>query len=259
MMRSPLAFVLVGLAFAATATGSGTTASPFELTMTGRVGKQVGLAKWLHEGTFTAAAPFCSAGRGEDISAKETRPTISDRVFTCGDGRGSITARVVSHEAEHTVEVTGTWAIVSGTGAFADLRGHGTLTGAPLSGDPRQPGTLTFRTTWRGVVDFDAVGPSLEITRLSALKLRRPAGSYSVRIGFSTADNVAPNAVSYEVRALRSNFQLASKRGETAGGEVSVMLRVRSLEPLRKLRLEIDALDPLGNKTSIARALKLPR
>jgi hypothetical protein len=37
------------------------------------------------------------------------------------------------------------------------------------------------------------------------------------------------------------------------------MLRVRSLEPLRKLRLEIDALDPLGNKTSIARALKLPR
>ena len=259
MIRSLVVCVLIGLAVAGAGTGARTAASPFELTMTGKVGKQVGaFAKFLHEGTFTAAAPFCSAGRGEDISLQITRPTISDRVFTCGDGTGSITARVVSNEAEHTVEATGTWTIVSGTEAFADLRGHGTLTGAPLSGDPRQPSTLTFRATWRGVVDFDSTAPSLHIRRITASKVRRP-NSYSLRIGFSTADNVVENAVSYEIRLLRSNFQLGSKHGKTAGGEVSVVMLVRSLDQLRKLRIEIDALDPFGNKSSIARALNLPR
>lgn len=58
----------------------------FELVMDGRVGRQVAFAKWLHEGTFTASSPFCSAGTGVDLSATATRPTVSERVFTCANG-----------------------------------------------------------------------------------------------------------------------------------------------------------------------------
>jgi len=43
---------------------------------------------------------------------------------------------------------TGTWQIVSGTGSLADLRGKGNFTSVRTGGDPNDPETITFRSTW---------------------------------------------------------------------------------------------------------------
>ena len=55
--------------------------------------------------------------------------------FTCGDGSGSffVKLRARIHNSGST---TFKWVIEGGTGAYASLKGNGTGSGTPLSGDP---------------------------------------------------------------------------------------------------------------------------
>ena len=240
---------------------SGARAAPrsFELSFEGHVGKQVTLGKWLHEGSFTASPPFCPAGRGIDVSAVATRPTTSVRVFTCEDGTGTITVRMVNHEAETTLDTKGTWQIAEGTGSYTNLRGKGEVTGVPLSGDPQQPETLTFRATWHGIADFDEVAPVIVISRLTATKLRSPSGAYVIRIAFSTRDDVDENRVRYGVRAYwQGASRFVVSKGQTRSGEVSVALRIRPTTRVRRIELRIQASDPLGNERIVTRPVRLP-
>jgi hypothetical protein len=86
------------------------------------------------EGSSIGGSPFCSGGTILDSHASND-PAVAplgliDRMFTCSDG----TLRIVD-----TPEVSagppdpqdliqaGTWLIVSGTGAYEDLRGSGTM------------------------------------------------------------------------------------------------------------------------------------
>lgn len=57
-----------------------------------------------------------------------------DKVFDCGDGNSftlSFSARAIGCAATDS----GSWRVVSGTGAFAGLRGNGSLVGTYVGGD----------------------------------------------------------------------------------------------------------------------------
>ena len=257
MLRALIALAPVGIAIAGLTASAAASPTPFELAFDGRVGEAVTLGTWKHEGSFVASSPFCSAGYGRDLSVLQTRPHVSIRRFDCGDGSGSFTARVVNLEAERTLESAGSWQIIDGEGAYLRLRGKGTLTGIPVTGDPQRPETLTFHATWRGVVDFDDEAPTVDIFQMTATKIRRPSNSYLVKVVFSAVDD--GNTVTYQIRAMRASFQLAGRKGHTSGGTISLAMRVRSADPLREVRIEIDASDPYGNTRSISRSVKLPR
>lgn len=254
----PAVVVTAIVALTTASAGAAPRAVEIELLVNGRVGKQVAFLRWLHEVTFTASPPLCAAGTGVDLTATTSRPSLSDRVYTCADGSGTITARIVNHEVEYTPYAEATWQIVSGTGAFARLRGKGTLTGSHLSGDPSDPPTLTFRAFWKGIVAFDDVAPTVQITRVGATKLRRPRGGFLVKVAFSTLDDTPGNAVSYSVRMLGPTFQHRTS-GTTTTGSVAVSFRTRPAASVRRLRLEITCEDPLGNLSRVTRVVTLPR
>jgi hypothetical protein len=145
-----------------------------------------------------------------------------------------------------------------GVGAFARLRGKGTLTGSLLTGDPSNPPTVAFRATWRGVVAFDDVAPTLGVTRATAAKLQRPRGAYRVQIAFSAVDDVSENAVACTARLLGPTFQ-HKKSGRTTTGTVALTFTTHPARTVRRLRLEITGEDPFGNRSVLTRAVTLPR
>ena len=44
------------------------------------------------------------------------------------------------------------------------------------------PGGVTWRRTFRGAVDRDAVAPTITLSSATAKKLRRPAGAYEISL-----------------------------------------------------------------------------
>lgn len=256
-MRPPLLTLGAVAATVGALTGAaGATPSPFHLIEVGPV-EQALVAAPVHKGTFSASAPFCSSGSAIDLWASATRPTVSYRMLTCDDGSGALTVRLVDTEAEHTPGRTGIWQVIEGTGSYAELRGMGTFTGIRLGDDAAQPETLSSRTEWKGLIDFDVVAPPIVVLRSSSSK--RPDGSYVVNVAFTAADDIDGNRVSYRVTAARSRRLLASKQGDLVTGTTSVSLRIRPLGRPRTIRLEIEAWDAVGNMRSVARSQELPR
>jgi hypothetical protein len=254
--RPVLTLGVVAAMVAALTSAAGATPTQFHLTVVGRIG-QAFVATPLHEGTFSASAPFCSSGSAIDLWASATRPKVSYRMLTCDDGSGALTVRLVGTAAEHTPGRTGIWQVIEGTGSYAELRGMGTLTGVRLGDDAAQPETLRFRTEWKGLIDFDVVAPPIVVLRSSSSE--RPDGSYVVNVAFTAADDIDGNRVSYRVTASRSRWLLASRQGDLLTGKTSVSLRIRPLGRPRTIRLEIEAWDPVGNVRSVARSQELPR
>ena len=230
----------------------------FELVFDGRhepaPESPVGL--W-HVGRFTASGTFCTSGNATTLGVTGTTPADAEatRLLTCDDGSGSATALVVSIDSEHAG--SGNWRIISGTGPYEKLRGRGRFASVRTGGDPLDHGTITFRSTWAGAADLDDLAPIIAISKASAAKLRGPKGSYLLRVAFSAQDNPG-NAVRFRVTVSGGKFTLASKSGETASGTASAVVRVRPAKPLRILRLEITASDPLGNESKVMRPLRLP-
>ena len=214
-----------------------------------------------HTGTFTSGPPFCASGSLVDLQVVVSGgvPVSNRRLFTCGDGSGTLTLSILNPIAEHDPPFRATWTILEGSGSYAGFRGTGTYRGEFLSGTPGEFLSVVFRSTLDGFADRDSVAPAIAISSVRAIKLRRPAGAYSIRLALSLRDDVDGNAVSYTVTAMGGRTELARAVGKT-GGSVSLALRVRpATTKVRSLLLKVTAADPVGNEARMARTVKLPR
>jgi hypothetical protein len=260
------ALVGIGLAgviavTAASALAARSAASAFELTVQGRdtmqwegnviTGSEL---QW----TFTSRAPFCATGTFVEFGG----PGGTAWRFACDDGTGSLTvsiARAWDHNPQAHVWNT-TWRILDGSGSYAGLRGEGSMRIEVLSSEiSDREAVMTWRSTLQGVVDRDAVAPTIAFSSATAAKLHRPAGSYALRLGVALRDNVTDNPVSYTLRVTNGGRKLAEKFGITRKEAVSMTLRIRPPAGARTVRLVLTGSDPAGNEASITRSLKLPR
>lgn len=105
-------------------------------------------------------------------------------------------------------------------------RKQATIHGKLASGNPNDFPTIVYQTTWQGVVDFDAAGPTLTATAQSK-KLRRAPRTYTIR---TAIDGHEPNIkYSVDIRAGRS--YLALKTGATSSGKLVVKSTIRARSP----------------------------
>ena len=256
MLAAGLAGV-VGVVGAAVAGSS--AASSFELTFEGRHVPAADSPQGVwHVGSFTASGGFCSSGTATTLGVNAITATDAEaiRLLTCDDGSGTVTARVVTIEREH--EGAGTWRMVEGTGQYVNLRGQGSFTSVRTGGDPRVHASITFRSRWTGVTDLDDVAPAIAVSSATVAKLRRPKGSYRVRVAFSAQDTPG-SAVRYQV-IVRAGFLLLDLgTGQTTSGTAAMALRIRPAKNTRTVRLEITTTDGVGNESTLARSLRLPR
>ena len=241
-----------------------TAASAFELTLDAR-----DTMRWddelnfesRTEGTFRSRAPFCATGTVEAGSV----PTLDGRwplLFTCDDGTGSLTVSDVQVSSGQAAWENTTWRILDGSGSYADLRGRGPLRRELLG---REISDLESVTTWRGsyqgTVDRDAVEPTVNFSSATATKLRRPAGAYTLKLRLALRDDVTEHPVSYTLRVTtvhRAN-QLAQKVGTATTGSAAMTLRIHPPSGLRTVRVALTGADPAGNEVSVRRAVSLPR
>jgi hypothetical protein len=246
---------------AATLHAAGTAPSAFELTVQGR-------DTWQWDGdvltgvelqwTFRSQAPLCASGTFLEYGV----PGGFTWRFTCDDGTGSLTisiARAWDHNPQAQAWNT-TWRILDGTGSYADLRGQGSMRIEVLSSEVSDGrSVMTWRSTLQGVVDRDAVAPSISFSSATATKLPRPAGAYALRLGIALRDDVTGNPVSYTVRASAGGVELARRFGTARPGAVSIKLRIRPPAGSRTVQLQLTGEDPAGNAVSLHRVVKLPR
>jgi len=234
---------------AAVARGQSSAPPAFHLVFDGKHN-----ANLLHEGPFTTTSSFCPSGYAADVTINDVTLTAL-RKFTCSDSGADFTARIAPLSAEHGG--SGTWQIVDGTGPLAELRGKGIWTSERLSGGP-DPGSITFRSTWDGVADFDTDSPEIAISKPTARKLPRPAGSYALHMTLGLTD--AAGTVSYLVLvydARRPLDPIGSKTGQSRTTSISATLRVRPKKRARTLRIHVDATDPYGNHSALTRSIHL--
>lgn len=228
------------------------TASPLPITLA--LDGLHPLGATVHKGTFTAAQPLCPSGTWLGNG-------VGGRVFTCADGTGTFTA-TFDGELEHAQGARGPWAIFEGTGHYSDLRGKGTATidsSTPTDGTPGAP-EWTFNDTWQGVVDHDAIAPSIRLGQAKATRLTTPKGWVSLRIAFTSSDNVAGNAVTYAVsyEISADAYQLGRRTGTATSSRVAVVFKLKPQKSARHIKVEIIAVDPVGNERHLVRIVKLP-
>jgi hypothetical protein len=239
------------IAAGATATG-GSRAAPasFKLVFDGRHN-----AALLHEGTFTSSVVACPSGSAADVSF-DTETESALRRFTCAGSEGDFTARVAPLPAEHGG--LGSWQIVAGNGPLANLRGKGTWTSTRLAGSRDDPATIVFRSTWDGVADFDATAPTVAVSSVSTRKLRRPKGTYRLRVVLSLSD-AEGGVVSYRLEVVdprKPRNLLGWTKGETTATSVATV-RVHPAKTTRVLQLKIAANDAVGNDATFTKTVRL--
>lgn len=247
-----LALVLAGLigvgAALLLAAPARSAAPAFELVVDARLMPPL---FWASEGgTFRSAAPFCA--RGTFVEGEQWFR------FTCDDGTGGLTV---------AFRQDATWRITDGSGNYAGLRGTGSLRGEQLCGPCNFQAPIPWRGTLRGIVDRDAVAPTVSFASATATKLPRPAGAYALKLGIAVRDDVADNPVSYTVRVCAYTVdacagfyvELARRFGTSRTGAASITMRIRRPVGTRTVRLQLTGEDPLGNAASVSRSLKLPR
>jgi hypothetical protein len=88
-------------------------------------------------GLAVDAGLICAAGMVQDVSvATSGAPSAPFRIiqvlkrFSCGDGTFDVNMVVRLDTATHYT--TASWRVVSGTGAYADMDGNGSLEGTPI-------------------------------------------------------------------------------------------------------------------------------
>jgi hypothetical protein len=246
------AFRLAVIAAAALCVAGGAGAAPpaFHLVFDGSHN-----AALLHQGTFMTSSAWCPSGTAADVSIEDATLTATRR-FTCSGGGGEFTAIVRPLDAEHGG--SGSWQIVSGSGALADLRGKGTFASTRLTGDPGNPASVTFRSTWDGVADLDAAGPTVAVTS-SSVKKTGVKATYSVRVVLSLADS-SGGPVTYTLEAATPSkpaSPLVFKQATTSLATVTSSFRVKLPATTRRLRVKIGATDPLGNTSSVAATIRV--
>lgn len=246
------ALTLGGRAYASDDVAAGP--QPVEITFVGAQGpaawSELG---WLHAGTFTASAPFCSVGTAADVVHEYPLPDVAVRKFTCDDGSGSVSLRVGPLTAEGAFGGTGSWALVDGTGRYATLRGMGTW--RTVAVDDRDDGTGPFRTSLSGIAAFDVEAPSITIQRASVTGKRGPR---VLRVVFSAPDDVQANVVSYRVTTMTGGRVLDEGSGTTtAGRSVSLTQALRVPRRVRSATVVVIATDPVGNVRQLVQRILL--
>jgi hypothetical protein len=156
---------------------------------------------------------------------------------------------------------SGTWRIVSGTGKYEKLRGYGRFTSVRTGGDPLDHGSITFRSEWTGLADLDDAPPAIAFASATAAKLRRPAGTYSIKLALALSDDTAGNSVSYTLRVTTlRGIELARSSGTATTPTVPLTLRIRPQNPrVKAVGLHLVGEDPIGNAQSLILALRLPK
>ena len=249
-MRPAAVTLLLAGVVAASAGAAGHSRTSFQLVFDGSHN-----AALLHEGQFTTSATFCPSGSAEDVSLDAPSETAVRR-FRCSGSAGEFSARVTPLPAEHGG--IGTWQVVDGAGPLATLRGKGTWTSTRTAGRPDDPATITFRSSWAGVVDFDTDPPRVAVTKASAKKLRKPKGTYTLKLSLSLEDD-AGGPVSYqvEVNDPRTRRGLAFRIGQATAPTVSLTIRLKVPAPTRTLQLRLSATDVVGNEATAAAGVRL--
>ena len=212
-------------------------------------------ADLLHEGTFTASPSACLTGSASDVSVEATTDTAVRR-FTCATG-GEFTAKVTPLPAEHGG--SGSWQIVDGSGPMANLRGKGTFTSTRLSGRSDDPATITFRSTWEGVADFDVTPPQVGVMSSSVRKLKRPKGAYNIRLALSMTDT-GGGLVSYVLQIVDPSKPLNAlvfKVGQTTTGTVAGTFRLKPAKTVRTVQVKVDATDAVGNQAAFTKTIRV--
>jgi hypothetical protein len=191
------------------------------------------------EGSYAASAPFCPTGDFVDLEYGPLGNWITGlNRFTCGDGSGSVTARTWLVGADdELVSSVGAWQILAGTGEYEELRGMGMHASSQQSGAVEDDATPGYIEAWSGRVAFDAMAPTLTVSRASASQGARD--DYLIRVELSTRDNLGGNPVSFMLTAW-SRFLLAAKSGTTSTGRTSIAVRIRSDEAARRIRLKVE-------------------
>jgi hypothetical protein len=226
---------------------------PFALVFDGATEPSLGQGNPRRSGAFSAISPVCSFGIAADLGY--VYPLGVLREHTCDDGSGSFTALLDPLVAEHGG--VGHWRILGGTGRYAGLRGRGSFSGEFVSGSPSNEETIGFRTTWRGLVAFDAAKPVITDVRVTVRVLRHP--TYRLHVSFRTRDDVAGNPVEYRVLPTSGSYALPFAEGTTLAQRVSTSLVIQARRPDLPIVVEIRAADPLGNERRLVRAVPLPR
>jgi hypothetical protein len=238
----------VGAAMVPAAPAS-TAASAFELTLE-EIATFDDELVFKHQGTFRSGAPFCGSGTMVDPLSPHGALQLA-----CDDGSGSLTVSIapVSQVASPW---NATWRIRDGSGSYAGLRGKGSLRTEVLRSDP---GGFASRSTFQGVVDRDAVAPTITLSS-TVTKLGRPAGAYSINVALALRDDVEGNPVSYTLRVatIHRGIELARTSDTTTNPTRTLTFRIKPPR-VKAVRLQLAAEDPLGNASSLTRALKLPR
>jgi hypothetical protein len=118
--------------------------------------------------------------------------------------------------------------------------------------------TATGSTTFAAFAAEDTVPPSIAVLSTELFRLRYPRGVYSLRLRVVIRDDVGGNPVGYTVVVRGGTLALARKIGTTASGTISLVLRIRPRRPSRSIRVVVTAIDPVGNKASLTRTVRLP-
>jgi len=83
--------------------------------------------------TFTATGAFCPEGTAVSSGTSATGGGAIvfhlSKTFTCADGSGSLTIKLDAAFVPMRDGTVGSWRAVDGTGAYADARGGGQITG----------------------------------------------------------------------------------------------------------------------------------
>lgn len=199
-----------------------------------------------HQGTFTAPAPLCPSGTWLGNAG-------GARTFTCGDGSGTFRASFDGN-LEHVAGSTGDWAILSGTGKYATLRGGGTAHVDASTGESVSP--VVFKDTWTGTIDFDATAPSGSITKVHIVRPHSPKGRWQATVSFAAHDDVPANPVAYKASASAGSFSTQTS-GTVTSGAGSFSFSFRKAKRTHLLQIEIELTDPIGNQARIARNVRL--
>jgi hypothetical protein len=253
-----VALVAVGSVLVLSSGGSGLAAVdpepvPFRLIFEGAHDQGFGQENPLRRGAFSAVAPVCPSGAAVD--ERYVHPNGVLREHTCADGSGSFTAALSPAVAE--LGGAGAWRILGGTGRYSNLRGQGAFTGEFVSGSPSHEETVSFRTSWTGVVGFDSVAPVISRVHLSTA--RRAAGTYELHVSFRTRDGGSGGRVHYLVLPSSGSRALPFAEGRVRPGKVAVALKVDVYRPDLPLLVEIRAADPLGNERRVVRSVSVER
>jgi hypothetical protein len=258
-----LALGLAGLAGggAAPVHAAGNVASVLELTLEGKTMWE-GEVPVSSAGTFRSRGSFCATGTFVDFVGGER--------FTCDDDSGSVTVSISNGPTGRAG--SSFWRVLAGTGSYEGIRGRGSSYWENLGyeGDLAS-GFTRWRSMLRGVLERDAVAPTIDLASATATKLRQPARAYAIKLALALRDDVTANPVSYLVRVLPEScvrgvercggrIELARSFGvESVRGIVPLTLRIVPRTGLKSVRVQLTAEDPVGNKSSVERVLRLPR